>query len=188
MLRNSIAAGLTFVVLTRPARATPSVGTLPYTQYTFPPGAGTGALPGGTGAPVNTGALGYTALQYMSATQCQYIENSWEDDFTLSLNLSRWIPTGSANAQSYGFGSSVTKASISSSNGNINYGNENFGISLDHCPSAGSVGAANPSTCTALNPAALSFGADLPGYATTTGSADKGLIMTLSQQPVRSPY
>jgi hypothetical protein len=187
MLRNCLVAGLPLVMLSRPVHAAPNVGALPYTPYTFPASAGTGALPGGSGAPVNVGILSYNALQTMSATQCQYIENSWEDDFTLSLNLSRWIPTGSANAASYGFGSSVTKASISSSNGNVNYGNEAFGIVLDHCPSAGSVGAANPSTCTALNPTALSFGADLPGYSTTTGSADKGLIMTLSQQPVRFP-
>jgi hypothetical protein len=164
------------------AVATPTVGSLPYTQYIFPSGAGTGALPGGTGAPVNTGALSYTALQYLSATQCQYIENSFEDDFTVSLNLSRWLPTGSALASAFpSVNQNTGRGVVGSSNGLLNYGTQNFGVSLDHCPSAGSVGA-NPSTCTALDPNALSFGADMPGYSATTGAADKGLIMTLSQE------
>ena len=164
------------------AVVTPIVGPLPDTAYTFP-GLGTGALPGGTGAPVNYGTLNYQQLQYASATQCQYIENSFEDDFTVSLNLSRWLPTGSASASAYpSVNQNTGKGVVGSANGNLNYGNQKFGISLDHCPSAGSVGAANPSTCTALNPGALSFGADMPDYEKTTGITDKGLIMTLSQE------
>lgn len=165
------------------AVVTPTVGPLPYTAYTFP-GQGSGVLPGGTGAPVNYGALAYQQLQYASATQCQYIENSFEDDFTVSLNLSRWLPTGSALASAYPSVNPTTgKGVVGSANGKLNYGTQNFGGSLDHCPSAGSVGAANPSTCVYLNPGALAFGADLPDYAQTTGITDKGLIMTLSQDP-----
>lgn len=164
------------------AVVTPIVGSLPDTAYTFP-GLGTGALPGGTGAPVNTGALSYTALQYLSSSQCQYIENSFEDDFTVSLNLSRWLPTGSALPSAYpSVNQNTGKGVVGSADGRLNYGTQKFGVSLDHCPSAGAVGAANPSTCTALNPGALAFGADLPDYDQTTGITDKGLIMTLSQE------
>jgi hypothetical protein len=164
------------------AALSPNVGVLLDTPYTFP-GYGTGALPGGSGAPVNYGALNYAQLQYASSSQCQYIEDSFEDDFTTSLNLSRWLPTGSALASTYpNVNQNTQKGVMGSANGQINYGNQKFGVTLDHCPSAGSVGAANPSTCVALNPGALSFGADMPGYASTTGVTDKGLIMTLSQQ------
>ena len=71
---------------------------------------GTGALPGGSGSPVNAKALSAAALGNATAGSCKYIEDAFEDDFNWNdgtatwgtngggtLNISRWLPEGSVN-------------------------------------------------------------------------------------------
>jgi hypothetical protein len=127
------------------AVVTPIVGSLPDTAYTFP-GLGTGALPGGTGAPVNYGTLNYQQLQYASATQCKYIENSFEDDFTVSLIESclEGIPAANVSVVEVNAASSETvdgalDAAVTVKlliiTGNLNQLTEAF-VQLDYCNAA----------------------------------------------------
>jgi hypothetical protein len=132
-----------------------------------------GGLPGSSISPVNAAALSPSDLALSTASQAYYIENQFEELFTSTqLNLTKWRPSGSAYATGVNGKTSVTP-----------WGTQEAGPTQDHCPAAGAVGAASPSTCTLLNPATLQVGAQLPDYPTSDGSIASGTIMTLSQRP-----
>jgi hypothetical protein len=141
-----------------------------------------GPLPGRSGAPVDAGSLTPQAAFYASASQCHYIEDAFEDDFNYgTFNISRWIPQGSVNVPSHWPASTTgkynTSAYLPSTTPNAIgtlYGLQPWGGYQDHCPSAGAVGAANPSTCTYIDPNAMQINVDLepvPAIETAVGIA-----------------
>ena len=150
------------------------------------------------GVPFDGRKLPLADLQTYTSGQCNYIPDVLEDTFqTPDLNLNNWIPTGSypyAYTNTYVAGNITTYNPIYASTGNINYkqttyvntpwGAQSAGGNQDHCPSAGAVGAASPSTCTFLNPQSLQLNATLPGYVvdpTDPNDNNRGAIMTLTQ-------
>ena len=136
----------------------------------------------------------------LNVYQCNFIPNYIEESFASPyLNLYNWQPGGSypylysnLNDGSW-FGSNpaylATGVSAYKSSQAIGtpWGYQTAGMVLDHCPSAGAVGAASAGTCTALNPSNLQTGIDLTqyGYEPTPGARDQsttGASMTLNQQ------
>lgn len=116
-----------------------------------------GDLPGSSGNAVYYPDLTRSQLLLASDNQCQYLEGDFVEDFhSSSLNISRWMPSGSVDVPT----------NEKSQNGKYEtpWGYQSFGPTQDHCPSAGSVGAASPTTCTLLNPDALQLDAVLPNY------------------------
>ena len=134
----------------------------------------------------NSRALPTSILQTLSAGQCNFIGDVLEDDFqtgavssTGKFNLTNWSPTGSYMETATSGTAAVPTP----------YGTSAGGIAQDHCPAAGAVGAASPSTCTALNPANLLTNVDigyvgpmLPPSTSATLPANYGARMILSQQ------
>jgi len=132
--------------------------------------------------------------------QCNYIPDGiFEDTFGgPSLDLYAWQPAGSF---AYNFsntydGTAQSENPAYTATGVFSYkfssvlttpwGYQTAGVVLDHCPSAGAVGAASAATCTALMPANLQTGVDLSavGYSPMPGAADQsvlGATMTLTQ-------
>lgn len=125
--------------------------------------------------------------------QCNSIPDFIEDTFGDSeLNLTNWQPSGS-----FPYNYSINPVWAAGVGGSTlrnttaiftPWGVQMAGTVLDHCPSAGAVGAASAATCTALSPANLQTGIDLSvaaGYAPAPGAADTsvlGATMTLSQE------
>ena len=136
-------------------------------------------LPGNASFPINAAALGVTdpsALQLATGGQCNYIEQQFMELFSgPSLNLTRWLPSGSVQPPV-----GVKPTTYGTSNFPTPWGPELFGAYQAHCPSAGAVGAASPSTCTIMDPAGLRIGQ-------TFADGSTGASMTLSQAPCYNP-
>ena len=153
----------------------PAAAQLPYGVTVYPVQSFGFGLPGNSSYPINGAGLNAanaTALQLSSGFQCNYIEQQFTEQFTSStLNLTKWLPTGSVQIP---LGQRPT--SYGTSNYQTPWGPAQFGAYQNHCPAAGAVGAASPSTCTLMDPGQLALGATLPDGST-------GASLSLSQNP-----
>ena len=148
---------------------------LPYGVKVYPVQNFGGPLPGSPSFPASAALLGATnatALQLSTGFQCNYIEQQFTESFSSPvLNLTKWLPTGSVQPPA-----GVKPTTFGTTNYPTPWGPQSFGAGQSHCPAAGAVGAASPSTCTVMDPQGLFPGSALPGGGT-------GATMTLSQSP-----
>ena len=167
-------AALAPALLLRPAAA-----QLPYGVTVYPTQSFGFGLPGNSSFPIDgpgLNAANQAALQQSSAFQCNYIEKQFTEQFNVpTLNLTKWLPTGSVFPPP---GQRPTTAGTT--NYQTPWGPAQFGAYQNHCPAAGAVGAASPSTCTLMDPGELALGTAMP-------DGTVGASMTLSQNPCYFP-
>jgi len=134
-------------------------------------------------------------LYALSSGQCNFIPDFVQDTFSSpALNLFNWQPAGSypylftnqnvagnlstfnpAYAAGAGYTYQTTTA-IFTPWSPVAGTFQKAGGYQDHCPSAGAVGAASPSTCTFLNPQSLQLATPV-----SPAPGDIGAVMTLTQ-------
>lgn len=170
MRRRNFAHVVVLATSVRYAAAQIPTGWPVYPQTFF----GTTSLPGNSSYPLNGWGITNAQLLTSSDGQCNYMEQQFMDQFTsTTLNLTKWLPTGSVapppNAKQQSRSDPTLYAPTP-------WGPTAFGAYQNHCPSAGAVGAAGPSSCTLMDPNQLQ-----PGFNYPDGGI--GLRMSLAQQP-----